>query len=323
MYFSVSTWSRHFSPLSQTQFIELASSRAGCRALCSDWIALHWLPPSSTSSHYDWMSSSKSIFVSFLFVDEKIFCVCICHVTNSSLSTGPKEWRECPEYSTETPHQCFFNEEHTTIWTQYSVQLRSRDRAVLYDELFFYVQDIVEPDPPVGLNWTLLNVSLTGTHFDIMVNWRPPESADVKMGWMTLSYEVQHRSLHSDHWETDLVSSTHRTLYGLQTNVNHEVRVRCKMHGMTRFGGFSDSAFVHIQSKGKRRTSLCLVAILMLVIISQQEKLMVVLLPPVPEPKIKGVDSQLLKVHHAKGLNSLSGHLLIGFESVLFMIMLF
>lgn len=59
----------------------------------------------------------------------------------------------------------------------------------------------VEPDPPVGLNWTLLNVSLTGTHFDIMVTWRPPDSADVKMGWMTLSYEVQHRSLSSDHWE--------------------------------------------------------------------------------------------------------------------------
>ncbi|KAF6733030.1 Growth hormone receptor [Oryzias melastigma] len=238
------------------------------------------------------------------------------YLNQNSLSTAPKEWRECPEYSTETPHQCFFNKEHTTIWTQYGVQLRSGDRAVLYDELFFYVQDIVEPDPPVGLNWTLLNVSLTGTHFDIMVNWRPPESADVKMGWMTLSYEVQHRSLHSDHWEvTDLVSSTHRTLYGLQTNVNHEVRVRCKMHGMTRFGGFSDSAFVHIQSKVWRFPvvallvvgALCLVAILMLVIISQQEKLMVVLLPPVPEPKIKGVDSQLLKKGKLQEFSSVLG----------------
>ncbi|KAF6715718.1 Protein O-mannose kinase [Oryzias melastigma] len=46
--------------------------------------------------------------------------------------------------------------------------------------------------------------------------------------------------------------------------------------------------------------ALCLVAILMLVFISQQEKLMVVLLPPVPEPKMKGVDPQLLKVYLAE-----------------------
>uniref|UniRef100_A0A3P9K1Q7 Growth hormone receptor b n=2 Tax=Oryzias latipes TaxID=8090 RepID=A0A3P9K1Q7_ORYLA len=240
------------------------------------------------------------------------------YLNQNSLSAAPAEWRECPEYSRETPHQCFFNEEHTTVWTQYAVQLRSGDGAVLYDEVFFNVQDIVEPDPPVGLNWTLLNVSLTGTHFDIMVTWRPPDSADVKMGWMTLSYEVQHRSLSSDHWEvTDLVSSTHRTLYGLQTNVNHEVRVRCKMHGMTRFGGFSDSAFVHILSKVSRfpvmalliTGALCLVAVLMLVIISQQEKLMVVLLPPVPEPKIKGVDSRLLKKGKLQEFSSvLGGH---------------
>lgn len=74
----------------------------------------------------------------------RFFCVYICHVTNSSLSAAPAEWRECPEYSRETPHQCFFNEEHTTVWTQYAVQLRSGDGAVVYDEVFFNVQDIGE-----------------------------------------------------------------------------------------------------------------------------------------------------------------------------------
>lgn len=59
----------------------------------------------------------------------------------------------------------------------------------------------MQPDPPTGLNWTLLNVSLTGTHYDIMLSWKPPESADVGMGWMTLHYNVQYRNVESDLWE--------------------------------------------------------------------------------------------------------------------------
>lgn len=47
------------------------------------------------------------------------------------------------------------------------------------------------------------------------------------------------------------MKSTYRTLYGLQTNVDYEVRVRCKMLAGKAFGDFSDSVFVHIPSKGK------------------------------------------------------------------------
>ncbi|XP_070706330.1 growth hormone receptor b [Pempheris klunzingeri] len=229
---------------------------------------------------------------------------------------SPKEWSECPHYSTDRPNECFFNENHTSIWTYYSVQLRSRDQATLYDENLFHVQDIVQPDPPVSLNWTLLNVSLTGTYYDIMLSWKPPQSADVEMGWMTLQYEVQYRDASSDLWDVvDLVKSTHRSLYGLQTNVNHEVRVRCKMLGRKEFGEFGDSVFIHIPSKVSRFPevallifgALCLLAILMLVIISQQEKLMVILLPPVPGPKIRGIDPELLKKGKLRELTSILG----------------
>lgn len=58
----------------------------------------------------------------------------------------------------------------------------------------------VQPDPPVGLNWTLLNVSLTSAYYDIKLSWKPPPSADVEMGWMTLQYEVQYRDVSSDLW---------------------------------------------------------------------------------------------------------------------------
>lgn len=59
----------------------------------------------------------------------------------------------------------------------------------------------MQPDPPVGLNWTLLNVSLTGSHYDIMLSWRPPQSADVETGWMRLEYEVQYRDISSESWK--------------------------------------------------------------------------------------------------------------------------
>lgn len=238
------------------------------------------------------------------------------YINKKSPHASPKEWSECPHYSTDRPNECFFNENHTSIWTSYHIQLRSRDQAKLYDENLFHVQDIVQPDPPVDLNWTLLNVSVTGTYYDIMLSWKPPQSADVEMGWMTLQYEVQYRDVDTDLWEAvDLVKSTRRSIYGLQTNVNHEVRVRCKMLAGKELGEFSDSVFVHVPSKVSRFPvvallifgGFCLVTILMLVIISQQEKLMVILLPPVPGPKIRGIDPELLKKGKLKELTSILG----------------
>ncbi|KAF7217683.1 growth hormone receptor b isoform X2 [Nothobranchius furzeri] len=231
--------------------------------------------------------------------------------------TAPQEnWSECPQYSMERPNECFFDQNHTTIWTTYTIQLRSRDQDVLYDETPVEVSVIVKPDPPVGLNWTLMNVSLTSAHFDIMLSWKPPRSADVETGWLTLLYEVQYRDVDSDEWKVmNLVKSPHRSVFGLQTNVHHEVRVRCKMLGGKLFGEFSDSVFVHISSKVSRFPVVallmfgvfCLVAVLMFVVILQQEKLMFILLPPVPGPKIRGIDPDLLKKGKLRELTSILG----------------
>ncbi|XP_071390164.1 growth hormone receptor-like [Centroberyx affinis] len=241
------------------------------------------------------------------------------YINKKPTHVSPKEWSECPHYSTDRVDECFFNENYTSIWTYYSVQLRSKDQAILYDEDFFHVEEIVRPDPPVGLNWTLLNVGLTATHFDIMVSWEPPQSADVETGWMTLQYEVQYRKANSDLWKSspqvDLQKSTQCSLYGLQTNVDHEVRVRCKMLGCKHFGEFSDSIFINIPSKVSRFpvavllifAALCLVGILMLVMVSRQQKLMVILLPPVPGPKIRGIDPELLKKGKLGELTSILG----------------
>ncbi|XP_023839852.1 growth hormone receptor b isoform X1 [Salvelinus sp. IW2-2015] len=228
---------------------------------------------------------------------------------------SPKEWVECPRYADRTD-ECFFNESYTKVWMTYSVQLRSGDQDILYDEVIFTVEDIVEPDPPIALNWTLLNVGLTGSHFDIMLSWEPPHSADVSMGWMTLQYEVQYREVNSTLWRTvDLEKGMQRSLYGLRTNTDNEVRVRCKTLASRNFGEFSDSIFIHIPTKESRLPGTVLLVfaalgfavILMLVIYSQQQKLMVILLPPIPGPKIKGIDPELLKKGKLAELTSILG----------------
>lgn len=51
--------------------------------------------------------------------------------------------------------------------------------------------------------------------------------------------------------QVELVKTTRRSLYGLQVNITHQVRVRCKTKNANAFGGFSESLFVHVASKGK------------------------------------------------------------------------
>uniref|UniRef100_A0A3B5LGF4 Growth hormone receptor b n=1 Tax=Xiphophorus couchianus TaxID=32473 RepID=A0A3B5LGF4_9TELE len=159
----------------------------------------------------------------------------------------------------------------------------------------------VQPDPPFGLNWTLMNISLTGSHFDAMLSWRPPATADVETGWIALQYDAQYRQAGAERWEqVGLRFQPDLQFLGVVT----EVRVRCKMLAGKDYGDFSDSVFIHIPSRVSRFPvmallifgTLFLVAVLLLVIISQQEKLMFILLPPVPGPKIRGIDPNLLKV---------------------------
>lgn len=65
-----------------------------------------------------------------------------------------------------------------------------------------FLNPLVFPDPPVGLNWTLLSMSTSGLICDVVASWDPPPSAaeNVKTGWMSLVYETQYREKDSDKW---------------------------------------------------------------------------------------------------------------------------
>nr|AAK72953.1 truncated growth hormone receptor [Scophthalmus maximus] len=218
------------------------------------------------------------------------------------------EWRECPQYI-HSNRECFFDKNHTSIWIPYCMQLRSQNTTFFNDDDCFTVENIVRPDPPVSLNWTLLNISPSGLSYDVMVNWEPPPSADVRTGWMRIMYEIQYRERNTTKWEAlEMQPQSQQTIFGLHIGKGYEVHIRCRMQAFTKFGEFSSSIFIHVTEIPSRETTFPLAVVLvfgivgililiMLIIVSQQHRLMMILLPPVPAPKIKGIDPELLKVH--------------------------
>ncbi|XP_077417693.1 growth hormone receptor a isoform X2 [Vanacampus margaritifer] len=232
-------------------------------------------------------------------------------------SSTKNEWKECPEYF-HSKRECFFDRNHTAIWITYCLQLRSRDNVTYFNtDDCFTVENIVRPDPPVSLNWTCLNVSPSGLTSDVMVTWEPPLSADVSVGWMNIIYEVQYREKNSTTWETlevQLQPQTQQTIYGLHVEKIYEVHIRCRMNAFTNFGDFSESVFIQVSEISSKDSFSLLtlvivlgvvaaVILIMWIVVSQQRRLMVILLPPVPAPKIKGVDPELLKKGKLDELN--------------------
>lgn len=63
---------------------------------------------------------------------------------------------------------------------------------------------VVYPDPPVGLNWTILSVGMTKMYTDVVISWETPPSAAtiVEMGWLDFVYETQYRETGSVTWNT-------------------------------------------------------------------------------------------------------------------------
>ncbi|XP_064410460.1 growth hormone receptor a isoform X2 [Latimeria chalumnae] len=234
-------------------------------------------------------------------------------------------WKECPDYVTGGEHGCYFKSTYTSVWIGYTLLLKAHNEDYVYDKYSVSVEDIVQPDPPVSLNWTLLNISLSGIYADIQVRWEAPPSADVPRGWITLIYEVQYKDVQETQWKK--LEPTYMTavpLYSLMIGREYIIRVRCKPHINGKFGEFTDALYVFIpqtaafQSKPESVFpmafilifgSVGLMVVLLFILFSKQQRLKLLLLPPVPVPKINGVDPDLLKKGKLDELSSvLSSH---------------
>ncbi|XP_036919136.1 growth hormone receptor isoform X3 [Sturnira hondurensis] len=230
-----------------------------------------------------------------------------------------QEWKECPDYVTAGENSCYFNASYTSIWTPYCIKLTSRGGTV--DQKCFSVEEIVQPDPPTGLNWTLLNISLTGIHADIQVRWEPPSNADVQKGWIVLEYELQYKEINETQWKMmDPVASTSVPVYSLRLDKEYEVRVRSRQRNSDKYGAFSEVLCVTLPQTSPLPCEedfqfpwfflivfglFGLTVILLLFIFSKQQRIKMLILPPVPVPKIKGIDPGLFKEGKLEEVNTI------------------
>ncbi|KAM9251268.1 growth hormone receptor [Cariama cristata] len=237
------------------------------------------------------------------------------------MKRNDEDWKECPDYITAGENSCYFNTSYTSIWIPYCVKLANKDEV--FDEKCFSVDEIVLPDPPVHLNWTLLNTSQTGIHGDIQVRWDPPPTADVQKGWITLEYELQYKEVNETKWkELEPRLSTMVPLYSLKMGRDYEIRVRSRQRTSEKFGEFSEILYVSFSQIGVEFVHCAeeiefpwflvvifgacgLTVTVILILLSKQPRLKMLIFPPVPVPKIKGIDPDLLKKGKLDEVNSI------------------
>ncbi|XP_045141182.1 growth hormone receptor [Echinops telfairi] len=204
-----------------------------------------------------------------------------------------EEWTECPDYVSAGENSCYFNSSYTSIWILYCVKLLNNGSTV--DEKCFSVEEIVQPDPPIGLNWTLLNISLTGIHADIQVKWESPPSADVQKGWIVLEYELQYKEVNETQWKMLIIRKC-----GCLTNVRDPL---------------IDLPIIWMKIESRDFHFPWLLIIIFVIfgltvmvfvfIFSEQQRIKMLILPPVPVPKIKGIDPALLKAGKLEEVNTI------------------
>ncbi|XP_063817632.1 growth hormone receptor isoform X2 [Pseudophryne corroboree] len=247
-----------------------------------------------------------------------------CHWTNGGFHNLSRQiklqyiklgmnWTDCPDSVSAGENSCYFDKNHTSIWVGYKVRLVSEN--ITFDDYSFTVDEIVRPDPPISLNWTVLNISETQLHMDILLSWEPPASADVRSGWISLEYEVQIKVANETEWKPyDVVHKTYLPVYGLKTGKEYLVKVHCRQKGNEKFGEFSDVIVISVFTSMDQQFVwplfiiiglFCTVLVLSFILFCKKKRLKMLILPPVPVPKIIGIDPVLLQKGKLDEVNSI------------------
>nr|XP_023690407.1 prolactin receptor-like isoform X2 [Paramormyrops kingsleyae] len=225
-----------------------------------------------------------------------------------TVGKGPQH--ECPDYVTGGPNSCFFDSQHTQVWEVYcmTVTVQGGGGSLTSEEHCLDVADIVETDPPLNLTYQQ-GSCVEELGCGVAVSWHYPMTVDVQMGWVTLVYELQYRrKLEPDTWKVKGgLREPHLELLGLPVG-SYVMRVRCKSRNARLWSKWSPNLTVYIPPKlgtavpdkklvGVLVTGVGMMALLIISIgvIPQSKRLKAFLLPPIPKPRIRGIDSALLK----------------------------
>nr|AGV74357.1 prolactin receptor [Channa striata] len=222
---------------------------------------------------------------------------------------GRETVRQCPDYHTAGENSCFFSKTYTSIWVEYTVTVVASNALgnTSSDPLTFDdVMDIVKPNAPE--NVTALVVSI-GDNPYLNVQWETPGNTDTRSGWVTLKYQLRIKQEKNKIWKNYYSSTqTHFTIYSIEPGVVYMVEVRCAIdHGA--WSEWSSTTFVKVPNFPRTDNSFWILVTLssfilfILWLLHMKRKTVkkchenkhFVILPPVPGPKIKGFDKQLLK----------------------------
>ncbi|XP_075040593.1 prolactin receptor [Mixophyes fleayi] len=224
---------------------------------------------------------------------------------------------ECPDYHASGPNSCYFDKAHSSIWLYYFVYVKATNAlGSNMSEVFrFEVVHIVQPYAPRNLT-----VAYEGNKSSLpylLAKWIPPEKADVKMGWLTLQYEVRLKDEKKQEWENHIVEQqTKLKVFSLTPGENYVVQVRCKAE--TGFWSlWSEESYIQIPGDVKKQDLTLWISIAVLSVIICLTMIWTMALkgcgwiscicPPVPGPKIMGFDTQILKNGKSEDLLSALG----------------
>ncbi|KAK2907411.1 hypothetical protein Q8A67_006396 [Cirrhinus molitorella] len=231
------------------------------------------------------------------------------NVTYTLLYTmGERAAQECPDYVSGGINSCSFDDKHTQVWEMYCMNVTAHTRTgpITSKKHCLDVVDIVEIDPPFNLTHIMLNESIGEVGRSVLVSWLYPIESLVREGLIILVYELRYRNLaHTDIWRVmERLREPHVELLDLPVGT-YEFSVRCRSTSNKHWSAWSESIIVTISGRllSDRMLALILVtsvAIMVFLIVSlgnvpQGKRIKSFLLPPIPKPRIPGLEPALLK----------------------------
>ncbi|XP_048091506.1 prolactin receptor-like isoform X2 [Alosa alosa] len=224
--------------------------------------------------------------------------------------------QECPDYVTGGPNSCYFDKAHTRVWEMYCMNVSAMTSRGTFtsNKHCLDVADIVEIDPPFNLTYSLMNESAGEAGRTACVSWSYPIPSHVHIGWITLVYELRFRpTADPDNWKVKgLLREPQLELLDLPAG-SYEVMVRCRSKNNKIWSQWSSPLIITVPSRhaGDRLLALILITgggvITFLIIgfgvMPQSKRIKALLLPPIPKPRIRGLDPVLLKKGKMEEIN--------------------
>ncbi|XP_076027911.1 prolactin receptor a [Genypterus blacodes] len=210
---------------------------------------------------------------------------------------------ECPDYHTAGENSCFFNKNDTSIWVNYNITVVATNAlgSNFSDPVDVDVVYIVQPHTPENVTVGVME-DKDGPF--LRASWEPPHKADTRSGWITLIYELRVKLQGEEEWVEHRAGQQKMfNIFSLRSGGTYLVQVRCKPdHGF--WSEWSPTTPIKVPDYFPREKSLWILITVFSAFISliltwilhmNSRSMKNCLLPPVPGPKIKGFDNQLLK----------------------------